>query len=124
MSESILVISNKGKDRHLFEQVLIPKGFAVGAISLFDDIEDTICNNDFAAILVDYDLVGDQALNLIGLLQANSSKPCLILYGEDGNAEKISEILQAGAYGFIPRTHLSKRIYDMILVLQRHFNFQ
>ncbi|MFH1991007.1 MAG: GGDEF domain-containing protein [Pseudomonadota bacterium] len=115
MSESILVISNKGKDRHLFEQVLIPKGFAVGAISLFDDIEDTICNNDFAAILVDYDLVGDQALNLIGLLQANSSKPCLILYGEDGNAEKISEILQAGAYGFIPRTHLSKRIYDMIL---------
>jgi len=39
----------------------------------------------------------------------------LILYGEDSNAAKVSEILQAGAYGFVPRPQLAKRIHETIL---------
>ena len=115
MSTKILVVGDNKKDLHLFEEILIPQGFDIIGIPLFDDIEDTILKNDFAAILVDYDLVGDQAFSWNRLLQANSSKSCLILYGQEGHADKISEILQAGAYGFIPRRHLSKRIYDTIL---------
>lgn len=115
MSAKILVVGNNKKDLHLFEKILIPQGFDISGIPLFDDIEDTILKTDFAAILVDYDLVGDRAFTWIRLLQANSSKSCLILFGKEVHADKISEILQAGAYGFVPRRHLSKRIYDTIL---------
>jgi diguanylate cyclase (GGDEF)-like protein len=115
MNTKVLVVGNIKKDLHLFEKILIPQGFDISGISIFDDIEETIFKKDFAAILVDYDLVGDQAFTWVRLLQANSSKSCLILFGKEGNAEKISEILQAGAYGFVPRRHLAKRIYDTIL---------
>ncbi len=115
MSTRILVVGDNKKDLHLFEKILIPQGFDISGIPLFDDIEDTILKKDFAAILVDYDLVGDQAFSWNRLLQANSSKSCLILYGKEVHADKISEILQAGAYGFVPRRHLAKRIYDTIL---------
>ncbi len=115
MNTKILVVGDNKKDFHLFEKILIPQGFDVSGIPLFDDIEDTILKKDFAAILVDYDLVGDQAFSWNRLLQAHSSKSCLILYGKEVHADKISEILQAGAYGFVPRRHLAKRIYDTIL---------
>ncbi|MEE8431656.1 MAG: GGDEF domain-containing protein [Candidatus Desulfatibia sp.] len=115
MSTRILVVGDNKKDLHLFEKILIPQGFDISGIPLFDDIEETILKKDFAAILVDYDLVGDQAFSWNRLLQANSSKSCLILYGKEVHADKISEILQAGAYGFVPRRHLAKRIYDTIL---------
>ena len=115
MNTKILVVGDAEKDLHLFEEILSPHGFNIRGIPLFDDIEDTILKKDFAAILVDYDLVGDQVLGWNTLLQTNSSKSCLILFGKENNAEKISEILQAGAYGFVPRRHLAKRIYDTIL---------
>ncbi len=115
MNTKILVVGDNKKDLQLFEEILIPQGLDISGIPLFDDIEDTILKKDFAAILVDYDLVGDHVLGWNTLLQANSSKSCLILFGKEDNAEKISEILQAGAYGFVPRHHLAKRIYDTIL---------
>jgi len=115
MNTKILIVGDNKKDLHLFEEILAPQGFDISGIPFFDDIEDTILKNDFAAILVDYDLVGDQVFGLNMLLQANRSKSCLILFGKESNAEKISEILQAGVYGFVPRRQLPKRIYDTIL---------
>lgn len=115
MNTKILVVGDNRKDLHLFEKILIPQGFDISGIPVFDDIEDTILKNDFAAILVDYDLVGDQVISWNRLLQANSSQSCLILYGKEVHADKISEILQAGVYGFVPRRHLAKRIYETIL---------
>ena len=76
---------------------------------LSEEIEDIILENDFAAILADYDYIGDLAFSWMDLLQKNRSKSCFILYGENKKAEKISEVLQAGAYGFISRSNLSKR---------------
>ena len=115
MDDKIIVVSNQKKDRNLFEQILGPEGFDVDIIPLSEEVEDIILENDFAAILADYDLIGDRACNWIRLLQKNSSKSCFILYGENKKAEKISEILQAGAYGFISRSNLSKRIYETVL---------
>jgi diguanylate cyclase (GGDEF)-like protein len=115
MNTKILVVGDKKKDLHLFEKILIPQGFDISGIPVFDDIEETILKNDFAAILVDYDLVGDRAFSWNRLLQAHSSKSCLILFGKEVHADKISEILQAGVYGFVPRRYLARRIYDTVL---------
>ena len=73
MNTKIIVVGDNKKDLRLFEKILIPQGFDISGIPVFDDIEDTILKNDFAAILVDYDLVGDQAFGWNRLLQANSS---------------------------------------------------
>jgi len=115
MDDKILVISDQKKDWNLFEKILGPKGFDVDIISLSEEIEDIILENDFAAILADYDRIGDRACKWIRLLQKNSSKSCFILYGENKKSEEISEILQAGAYGFISRSNLSKRTYKTVL---------
>jgi len=115
MDDKIIVISDQKKDWNLFEQILGTKGFDIDIISLSEEIEDIILENDFAAILADYDLIGDRACDWMDLLQKHKSKSCFILYGEDKKAEKISEILQAGAYGFISRSNLSKRIYETVL---------
>jgi diguanylate cyclase (GGDEF)-like protein len=115
MDDKILVVSNQKKDGNLFEQILGPEGFDVDIIPLSEKVEDIILENDFAAILADYDLIGNRACKWTRLLQKNSSKSCFILYGENKKAENISEILQAGAYGFISRTNLSRRTYKTVL---------
>jgi len=115
MDERILVISDKKRDLELLKEILLPKGFDIVGISPFEEIEDTILKDEFAAILADHDLIGDRAYKWIGLLQENRSRSCLILYGERIKADKISEILQKGAYGFVPRSLLSERIYETIL---------
>lgn len=115
MNEKILVISNQTKDGNLFKQILGSKGFEVETRTLSEGVEDILLNNVFSAILVDYDQVGNLACNWINLLQENSSQACVILYGENKKAEKISEILQTGVYGFISRSNISKRLYEIIL---------
>jgi len=114
-SDRILVITNKKRDGHLFEEILEPKGLYIQKISYCDDIESIFFSDEFAAIIADYDLIGDQAYNWIELLQANRSKSCFILYGEKCKAGKISEVLQVGAYAFVHRSLLSERIYDTLL---------
>jgi diguanylate cyclase (GGDEF)-like protein len=115
MNENILVISNQTKDGNLFKQILGSKGFDVVTVTLSEGVEDILLNNKFSAILVDYDQVGILASNWINLLQENRSQACVILYGENKKAEKISEILQTGVYGFISRSNISKRLYETIL---------
>jgi diguanylate cyclase (GGDEF)-like protein len=115
MKEKILVISNQTKDGKLFEQILGSKGFEIVTKPIFEGIEDVLLKDNFGAILADYDQVGDLANNWINLLQENRSQSCVILYGENKKAEKISEILQAGVYGFISRSTISKHLYETIL---------
>ena len=115
MDDRILVISDNNRDLELFEEILGPKGYDIEGIPLPEETEDTLLKDAFAAILADYDLIGDMAYNWIRLLQKNRSRSCFILYGEKIKADKISEILQKGAYGFVPRALLSERIYDTII---------
>ena len=115
MKEKILVISNQKKDGNLFEQILGSQGFDIVTKPIFEGIEDILLKDNFRAILADYDQVGDLAFNWINLLQENRSQSCVILYGENKKAEKISEILQAGVYGFISRSTISKHLYETIL---------
>ncbi|MDH4206091.1 MAG: sensor domain-containing diguanylate cyclase [Desulfobacteraceae bacterium] len=115
MNEKILIISNQAKDGNLFKQILGSKGFDIVTKPVSEGIEDIFLNDNFGAILADYDQVGDLACSWINLLQENRSQSCVILYGENKKAEKIFEILQAGIYGFISRSNISKRIYETIL---------
>jgi len=115
MKEKILVISNQAKDENLFKQILGSKGFDIVTKPIFEGIEDILLNDNFGAILADYDQVGDLACSWINLLQENRSQSCVVLYGQNNKAEKISEILQAGVYGFISRSNISKRLYETIL---------
>ncbi len=115
MKENILIISNQTKDGNLFEHILGSKGFDVVTITPLEDVEDILLNNEFSAILVDYDQVGHLAPNWINLVQQNRSQACVILYGDNKKDEKISEILQTGVYGFISRSNISKRLYETIL---------
>jgi diguanylate cyclase (GGDEF)-like protein len=115
MDDKILVVSDQKKDSNLFERILGCEGFDIHITPLSEEIEDIILENDFAAILADYDYIGDLAYSWMDLLQKNRSKSCFILYGENKKAEKISEVLQAGAYGFISRSNLSKRIHETVL---------
>jgi diguanylate cyclase (GGDEF)-like protein len=114
MAERILIISDKKRDIELLEEILGPKGFDIEGVSVSEEIEGTILKDTFAAILADYDLIGDSAYRWIGLLHEHRSRSCFILYGEEIKAHKLSEILQKGAYGFIPRSLLPERIYDTI----------
>ncbi|MBW2246735.1 MAG: hypothetical protein JRF62_05970, partial [Deltaproteobacteria bacterium] len=115
MDDKILVVSDQKKDSNLFERILGCEGFDIHITPLSEEIEDIILGNDFAAILADYDYIGNLAYSWMDLLQKNRSKSCFILYGENKKAEKISEVLQAGAYGFISRSNLSKRIHETVL---------
>ena len=115
MAETILTITDKSGDLDLFKKILSHKGFDIHGISVFDEIEEMVLKDAFAAVFVDYDLIGDSAYDLIKFLQKNRSRSCIILYGENNKAENISELLQIGAYGFVPRALLSERIYDTIL---------
>jgi diguanylate cyclase (GGDEF)-like protein len=115
MKEKVLVISNRKKDEHLFKQILESKGFDIVATPIFEGIEDVLSSDNFGAILANYDQVGDLAYSWINLLQEKRSQSYVILYGENKKAEKISEILQSGAYGFISISNISKRLYETIL---------
>ncbi len=115
MGEKILIISDNNKDVELLKRILEPKGFEIEWFAGFDEVRDRILEDSYGAIIADYDLIGDIAFRWIALLQENRSKSCFILYGEKVKADSISEILQKGAYGFVPRNLLSERIYDTIL---------
>jgi diguanylate cyclase (GGDEF)-like protein len=115
MDEKILIISDNKRDWEFFEQILGPKGLDIKGMCLSEKIEDTILNDGYAAILADYDLIGNRVYNWISLFQESRSRACFILYGEQIGPDNISEILQKGAFAFVPRALLSERIYDTVL---------
>jgi diguanylate cyclase (GGDEF)-like protein len=103
------------RDWEFFEQILEPKGFDIKGMSLSEKIEDAILKDTYAAILANYDLIGNRVYGWIRLSQESRSRACFILYGEQIVSDNLSEILQKGAFGFVPRALLSERIYDTIL---------
>ncbi len=115
MGERVLIINDKESDLDLFREILGPKGFDIESISRHSQVEEMIQEDAFDAILADYDLIGEKAFSWLALLKENRTKTCFILYGEKIQTDNISEILQKGAYGFIPRNVLSDRLYDTLL---------
>ena len=115
MNNCILLISDKKRDYDLFEGILESRGFNVDLISLIDDIEEIFLKDEYDAILADFDFIGLRVFELIDLLQKDRSKSCFIVYAQTIKMDIISEILQKGAYGFIPRELIPERIYDTIL---------
>ncbi len=115
MNEKILVISDKKSDCELFEQILEPKGFDIEGVCLSEEIEIAILKDTYAAVLADYDLIGNRIYDWLGFFQESGSRACLILYGEDIAPANIADILRKGAYDLIPRSHLPERLYDTLL---------
>jgi diguanylate cyclase (GGDEF)-like protein len=115
MGERLLIISDKQEDHELFREILEPRGFGIEWSGGFDEVKDRIIEDTYGAIIADYDLIGDLAFTWISLLQETRSKACFILYGERIKPDSISEILQKGAYGFVPRSMIPERIYDTII---------
>jgi diguanylate cyclase (GGDEF)-like protein len=115
MGERILIISEKSKDLQLLEEILEPKGFRIEKFSLSHKLEDMLNQDPYAAIIADYDLIGNMVDAWVGILQEKRSRACFILYGDTAAPDSISVLLQKGAYEFIPRNFLSERIYDTIL---------
>ncbi|MBW2066675.1 MAG: sensor domain-containing diguanylate cyclase [Deltaproteobacteria bacterium] len=116
MLERALVISRDQKDRELFQAILGPKGFDVDLVSMEKMTDNKILNGGFAVVLVDYDLVGGAWVRrLTGLLKEERRRPCLILYGEKIKPEELSDLLQSGVYGFVPRTLIPERICDTLM---------
>ena len=111
----ICIILENNAEGNLFKQILGSKGFHIVTTPIFEGIEDILLKDNFGTILADHDQVGDLVYNWINLLQDNRSQSCVILYGENNKAEKISEILQAGVYGFISRSTISNHLYETIL---------
>ena len=114
MRERVLIVSEKKRDLVIFEKILGPEGFDVEWMSLSGEIEDTILKDAFDVILADYELIGDRVYDWIEILQDNRSTSCIILYGEEIKADNLSEILQKGAYGFVPRELIAERILETI----------
>jgi diguanylate cyclase (GGDEF)-like protein len=115
MNEKIFVISDKKMDCELFEQILGPKGFHMEGMCLAEEIEIAILKDTCAVVLADYDLIGNRIYDWLGFFQESGSGACLILYGENIEPDNIADILQKGAYGFIPRALLSERLCDTVL---------
>lgn len=114
MAEKLFIISNRNADLNLIGGIIDSKRFDIVTYTPSCDIEELIFSGDFAAILADYDFVGDRVVEWIDMLQVKKSRSCLILYGEKSSSENIAEMLRKGAYGFIPRALLADRIYDTL----------
>lgn len=115
MADKILVAGNGRADAVFFESHLGPRGFDIDIISATDSVADLVAQDPYDAILVDYDCFGGQVFDWVKHFQENRSRTCFILYGEQSRADEISDILQAGAYGYVPRAFLDERIYDTLV---------
>ncbi|HHF52415.1 MAG TPA: GGDEF domain-containing protein, partial [Candidatus Aminicenantes bacterium] len=115
MNDKILVITDKKPDCELFDQILGPKGFDIEGMCLSEEIEIAILKDTYAAVLADYDLIKERVYDWLGFFQESRSRACLILYGENIEPGNIADMLQKGAYGLIPRSLLSERLYDTVL---------
>ena len=115
MAERVFIVSNRDRDLEIIKETLGSKGFDIDTTDQFSDIESMIFTGSYAAILADNDFAGDRVAGWITKLQEQKSRSCLILYGEKSSPENIAELLQKGAYGFIPRALLADRVYDTLL---------
>ena len=115
MNEKILVISDRRNDCEFFQQILGPKGFDIEGMCLSDEIEIAILKDTYAAILADYDLIGNRIYDWLGFFQESRCRACFILYGDKIEPDNIADILQKGAFGLIPRSLLSERLHDTVL---------
>jgi len=115
MSDKILIVSDKKTDLALLEDLLGGGKYTVVRTRRLEIMETAISRNGFSAIIADMDFVGNRTFEWLKLLEEKRSKSCLIVYGNGIPTDKVAEIVQKGAYAFIPRPLLSQRIHDTLL---------
>jgi len=115
MAERVFIVSNRDSDLELIKKTLNSGAFDIDTGDQFDEIERMIFTGGYSAILADNDFAGDRIAGWITKLQEKKSRSFLILYGEKGSPENISEMLRKGAYGFIPRVLLADRVYNILM---------
>lgn len=115
MSEQILVFGDVAADIQLIKQAMVPKGFVVDSVPYEKTAEITIDIETCAVILADYNMVGDGVKEIVGKIQTNRLKTCIILYGDEIDTAEVSDLLQNGIYGFVPRSQLAGRVANMIV---------
>ncbi|RPH52374.1 MAG: diguanylate cyclase [Desulfobacteraceae bacterium] len=115
MAERVFVVSDKDNDLDIIKKTLGSRGFGIYASSVLCDSDNIISNKGIEVILADYDFAGEKVAGWMNMLQEKKSRSCLILYGEKSSPANIAELLQKGAYGFIPRELLADRVYDTLM---------
>ena len=110
-----LIITDAETDRQLFDRLLTPKGYSVQGHDIAFAVKEIMHQEGYEAIIIDHGL-GQEKVNVyLDQLQANRSKACIILYGDQTAPDNISKILQKGVYAFIERHLLEERIFDTLL---------
>jgi diguanylate cyclase (GGDEF)-like protein len=115
MDKKILILTDKEDDFDQLEEILGSKGFEIFEVSSVEEIAGTLFRESFPAMIVDCDFVGQDVYHLTESVREKSPQCCMILYGEMEPDETVPELLQSGAYGFVPRSLLTERIYDTVL---------
>ncbi len=115
MNNNTLIISDTEADWELFNTLLGPKGYAIQGNGMDHAVEEIVCEEQYAAIIIDYNLGRKKVYACLNLLQTHRSKACIILYGSQADPDNIAKILQKGVYAFIERHLVPERIFDTLL---------
>ena len=115
MAEKILILSERQEDLRLFRETLQTRGFEIETGAIPGEIRRAVEQNAYAAILADYDLLGDRVFDLAGVLRHDRIGTSIIIYGETFEPDTVSEMLQQGVYAVVPRRRLSKGIRDTVV---------
>jgi diguanylate cyclase (GGDEF)-like protein len=115
MSEQILVFGDVAADIQLIKQAMVPQGFVVEAVPYKKTTNPTIDIGACAVILADYNMVGRGVKDIVGKIQTNRLKTCFILYGDEIDTAEVTDLLQNGIYGFVPRSQLAGRVANMVI---------
>lgn len=115
ITDRILIVSRQKADLNLFKKSLGAGGPMVEWHDGNGDIAKISDQNDYAAVCVDCDFAGRNIFKLLEHLQQTESRTCTVLYGLNSKPEHIAEMLQAGAYAYVSRPHLSERIRETII---------
>jgi diguanylate cyclase (GGDEF)-like protein len=115
MNKPILIISDQESDHQHFRELLEPRGYSVQGA--FPDHAATLLDQSDAhsAVIMDYDLGGEQVHTCLDKLQHPHSTACMILYGRNATPANISEVLQKGVYAYLERRLIPDRIVDTLL---------
>ncbi len=115
INNNTLIISDTEADWQLFNTLLEPKGYTIQTNRLNHTAEETMYQDRYSAIIIDYSLGQKKVDTCLNQLQAHGSKACIILYGSQLDPDNVSKILQKGVYAFIEKALIPERIFDALL---------
>ena len=115
MNNNTLIISDAKADWELFNTLLEPMGYVIQGNGIDRAVEEIVYQERYVAIIIDYNLGPQKLYTCLNQLQAQRSKACIIVYGNDADPDNISKILQKGVYAFIEKHLVPERIVDTLL---------